>query len=286
MFPQTIGALAGFLALVAPGLAFTLLRERRRPTIAESTFREIAIVALTSLLFTAASMIICLLVFRHIIVDPTAWAKFGATYAREQVYRIGLTVAIEVAVAVTLAWVVSILASVFSSSSGRLAKRSLWHQIFRKELPKNAVPWLHIQLDDDSSFFGHLYGSTAAATVDQREIVLEGRSLIYRPARREDGSRDDDSDIGTDWEFVTLKSADIKYVKTQYLSKIDGTRVLPRRRIAEGRVGMSRRRARRSFKEIVKQLKNSVRNRNAPTSSLIDRPGRDAHQREPEDTKR
>lgn len=51
MTPQTMGALAAFLALVAPGIVFELRRERRRARRAETAFREAARVALGSLAF-------------------------------------------------------------------------------------------------------------------------------------------------------------------------------------------------------------------------------------------
>jgi hypothetical protein len=58
--PQTIGALASFLALVAPGIVFELLRERRRAGARESAFHEASRVAVSSLAFTLAATMILL----------------------------------------------------------------------------------------------------------------------------------------------------------------------------------------------------------------------------------
>jgi Family of unknown function (DUF6338) len=56
VIPQTAAALLAFPALVAPGIVFENLRERRRPSIEQTTFREISGIALASLYFTVLSL--------------------------------------------------------------------------------------------------------------------------------------------------------------------------------------------------------------------------------------
>ena len=56
MVPETTGALLAFLGLIAPGLVYTLLRERRRPPEKMSAFREASRAALTSLGFIVVSL--------------------------------------------------------------------------------------------------------------------------------------------------------------------------------------------------------------------------------------
>jgi hypothetical protein len=58
VIPQTILALVGFLFLVAPGLVFEIRRERRRPVLEETTFREVSRTALASLVFSVLALAI------------------------------------------------------------------------------------------------------------------------------------------------------------------------------------------------------------------------------------
>jgi Family of unknown function (DUF6338) len=58
VIPQTAAALLAFLFLVAPGIVFENLRERRRPTFDQTTFREVSRVALASLCFSVLSLIL------------------------------------------------------------------------------------------------------------------------------------------------------------------------------------------------------------------------------------
>lgn len=56
MIPQTVGALIGFLIFIAPGVLWELLRERHRPPLDGSTFREAARVALMSVVLSGLAI--------------------------------------------------------------------------------------------------------------------------------------------------------------------------------------------------------------------------------------
>jgi Family of unknown function (DUF6338) len=60
VIPQTIVAFWFFLLLVAPGLTYELMRERRRPTIVGTAFREASRIALSSFTFSLLSF--CMLI--------------------------------------------------------------------------------------------------------------------------------------------------------------------------------------------------------------------------------
>ena len=77
MAPDTLGALLAFLVFVAPGLCFELLRERRRPALEQTAFREASRIALTSLLFSGAALVV-------VVAVVAGWLRLamGATRAR------------------------------------------------------------------------------------------------------------------------------------------------------------------------------------------------------------
>lgn len=61
MIPDGIGSVVGFLVLIAPGLLFDWLEDRRRPTIKESAFREAGRTVLASLGFGVAAAFVLIL---------------------------------------------------------------------------------------------------------------------------------------------------------------------------------------------------------------------------------
>src|SRR5579863_6491529 len=65
MIPATFGTLLGFLGLVAPGLVYSAIIERRRPREGESAFAEASRVGLTSLVFSLVSMVLLWLLQRY-----------------------------------------------------------------------------------------------------------------------------------------------------------------------------------------------------------------------------
>src|SRR6476620_7509987 len=97
MIPETLGAILVFLAFIAPGLSFELLRERRRPSIEETAFREASRIALTSVLFSGCALVL-LGVIRAVhtswLVDPGAWLVGGNAYAAAHLPAVGLSVAL------------------------------------------------------------------------------------------------------------------------------------------------------------------------------------------------
>jgi Family of unknown function (DUF6338) len=83
MIPETFAALYAFLGLVAPGLIYQILREKRRPAVDETAFREASRIALTSLVFTTvATLLMTLLgvVAPGLFPDIAAWITTGKTY--------------------------------------------------------------------------------------------------------------------------------------------------------------------------------------------------------------
>lgn len=234
--PQTIGAVLGFLALVAPGIIFEARQDRRRPPVRGSTFREIAQVGLASLLLTGTATTLLLAarpVLGPVVVDPRQWLRTGQAYFEENFYLVLGNVVAELALAFLLAVGADrVLRWRWRQDSGNLVKHSLWHQAFQSDKPAGAQPWVHVALTDGSSFFGFVRGSTVLAETDDREIALEGHRLTRHvgPGRKP-------AVIGSRWEFVIIRAAEIRYLRVQYVDDVTGNVVWSERRARAGSDG-------------------------------------------------
>ncbi len=107
MIPQTVGALIGFLIFIAPGVLWELLRERHRPPLDGSTFREAARVALMSVVLSGLAIGVLAGVHAlasDVFFDPGAWLREGRRYVDDHYGRIVVTIGAEVALACLFAW--------------------------------------------------------------------------------------------------------------------------------------------------------------------------------------
>jgi len=93
-----------FFLLVAPGLLFDLLSERRRVGSPESTFREISRVVLSSLAFSGvafAVLVILRIVHPSWLPDPRRLLEPKGSYARDHYRLLFRTLVLEVSLALT-----------------------------------------------------------------------------------------------------------------------------------------------------------------------------------------
>ncbi|NGY59085.1 hypothetical protein G7043_09115 [Lentzea sp. NEAU-D13] len=237
MVPQTIGALASFLALVAPGIVFELLRERRRAGARESAFHEASRIAVGSLGFTLASTAILLTLHAattswfgwRLVVDVPALLT-QPTYAKQHVVLIGYSVVAELMLACALALSLDTALARTRRQPRSMGKQSAWVKVFREDRPENALCWVHVMIEDGTSFFGFLRSYDAAGDPDTREIVLEGTKLTYVGEPVTGGDEKKVTIIGRDWERVVIPGSRIKFMRVQYLDAETGERVDSKRR--------------------------------------------------------
>jgi hypothetical protein len=225
MTPATLGALLAFLAFVAPGLSFELLRERRRPSIEETAFREASRIALTSLLFSGTALLI-LGVLRAIhkswFVDPGAWLLGGNKYASAHLPAVGVTVVLLLALSLALAFVADFVFR--RQAPGRIVPGSIWFAVFRKHRPLGTSPWVHIRLEDETEIWGYAGDYTPDQKLANRELLIEGPSLQYR---RKNATANPEL---PDWEFIAVRGESISWMKVQYLKGENGkTTTVPAR---------------------------------------------------------
>lgn len=232
MIPETFGALLTFLGFVAPGVAYELLRERRRPSIEETTFREASRVALTSLVFTVTTLIL-LAVIRYfdstLVADPSAWLREGDAYVQNNLPLVATTLCLHLAIAFSLAVIADWLFR--QSAPGRIVPGSIWFQLFRQRCPRNATPWLHVRLDDETEVWGYVGDYTPDHKLENRELTIFGPKLRYRR------KGDTESKPLEKWSSIAVRGDEISWMKVTYVandSPLETPKLLLARKPATG----------------------------------------------------
>jgi len=194
-----------FVLLVAPGLLFELLSERRRASFSESAFREVSRVVLGSLAFSGfafAVLVILRTVHPAWLPDPRRLLEPRSSYARDH-YRLLLrTLVLQASLALAATWVWHIFLanepwhSLFANKQGEAAVRpvsawrkvvskarqvfskatirrvSAWTQVFKRDCPKDHDAYVCVRLHDGVIYSGKVANFTPDLEVDGRELVL------------------------------------------------------------------------------------------------------------------
>jgi Family of unknown function (DUF6338) len=173
--PGTWLSVLFFFLLVAPGLLFELLSERRRAGIKESAFREISRVVLASLGFSGFALGV-LAIIRAVhpawMPDPGMLFRTPGAYVTTN-YRLVLwTLVAEGILALGAVWLFHwLLAWKYGAS---IRPVSTWRQVFRRDCPEGCDVFVRIRLSD-----GIIYtGAVAAFTTDPGD---EGGDLVLGP---------------------------------------------------------------------------------------------------------
>jgi hypothetical protein len=176
------GSVASFLLLVAPGLLFQLTRERFRPSLRESAFREVGNIALGSVVFhTLALLISLLLAWRFLTVfDIERWLRQGKSYVIEQWPTLAALGAGEVLLACLLAvagaWYLAGLAGEES-----LHRRPFWYRTFKEDAPDRTTTFVQVTLEGGVEYWGRVVNYTSEdVPMEERELELGGPPLYLR----------------------------------------------------------------------------------------------------------
>jgi hypothetical protein len=212
MIPQTIAALGLFLLLVAPGLTFQLVRERRRPGLVETSFREASRIALASLCFTVAAILVLLLAripFPDLLPDPRIWLITGRKYFQNQ-YNIvvGATLA-ELLLACGFAAISAVWLN--RGVEGSITPLSAWNGYLVAEESSGRYPFVMLTLEDGDRFFGWVAEYSPDCKLLDRELVLEG------PIQYQSPKDDTPVALGNHWKYLIIPASSIKYLSVAYL---------------------------------------------------------------------
>jgi hypothetical protein len=171
MIPSSVPAFFGFLFLVAPGVAYEIHRERRRPALQESAFREASRVALWSLIFTTAAvsaLSLIRLAVPQYLPNLRTWLT-DQEYAKAHLSSIGAFIVLEVALSQIMAWIVA--GAIGRHDRGRIHQGDIWHKVFAADVPRNREVQALI-LTRNAEYRGTVVGYTVNADTSNREVEL------------------------------------------------------------------------------------------------------------------
>jgi hypothetical protein len=186
MVPQTTAAFAGFLLLIAPGAFFELLHERRRPGRTESALREVSRIILSSVILSgvATAILSAIRIWQpDLMPDPGAWLRDGRRYVTDHYRLIGRTAGLELAIALSLAFLAHWVLTLGMTSSNR--GESVWRTLFLSKLPTSPSPseaFVRVEVDDGGVYFGTVAEFSNDFMVENRDLALAPPRLHYKAA--------------------------------------------------------------------------------------------------------
>ena len=227
MVPEGVATLYAFLGLVTPGLVYQLLRERARPALEETSFREASRVALTSGVLTTLAIGTLVLLQPNWLVDWREWLRQGDEYVKANPELVAWSVLAAVVLACIYALLTNIIAGVLSRFGKTPIENSdVWYQLLVDDVPKGTVPWVGIKTDKDVWLWGHVDFFTVGKSLDDREISLKGPGL----AVQDTGSAD--PHVESYWQRISVKASEVRLLKVAYEPRA--------RRVSRGRSGSAK----------------------------------------------
>lgn len=155
MVPGTWLSVLLFVVLVAPGLLFDLLSDRRRGGFPESTFREISRVVLASFAFSAAAFGILVLI-RTLepswMPDPREMIGSAGTYLPDRYRLIFRALLIQAGLALLFAYLFHLWLA--HTQGANIRRASAWTQIFKTNRPDGAAPYVRVRLKSGFVYTG------------------------------------------------------------------------------------------------------------------------------------
>jgi hypothetical protein len=176
MIPTGVASVIAFIFFIAPGLAWELLVERRRPEISESAFREASRVALASTPFSVVSTAVVLIAAWRVnpswTRDLSNWAISGNASNSQAIVVASCVALAELIFAlllVLLAW------SAFADrwyGTARAYRKSAWG-LFLNASGKNEVKIATVRLAGGSTYRGRVVAFSNDLAWQDREILLQ-----------------------------------------------------------------------------------------------------------------
>jgi hypothetical protein len=211
--PSTWLSIVFFLLLIAPGLLFDLLAERRRAGAEESAFREASRVALGSTVFSGIALT-ALAVVRAVrpewMPDPRRLLSDQQQYLADE-YRLVLrALVIQVLLALLLAWLTHLTLSKVTGAPIR--QRSAWSTVFRHDLPAGKQAHARVRLADGTTYVGEVAHFNADLKRADRELVLA--PPLYSATKGNELG-----DVPAEWTRVVISADQIAVLSVQYRPK-------------------------------------------------------------------
>lgn len=216
--PATFIAFVLFVTLATPGLAFELLRERRRPNRQYSTYRETAVVVVASVALNIpalAFVIILTSVTRSPrLADLRQLAQKPSEYASTHIAEVFTTFALMTIFALVLAAVMDWLLSVLVSS-GQFKANGMWYDVVDGDSRPRAAGAVivSVELTNGASIEGSLKGYDLDNDQALRYLVIHDHSALGLRFRAPNGVV---SPIAKQWGYVVVPNDQIRLVTLGY----------------------------------------------------------------------
>lgn len=203
-----------FLLLVAPGLLYDLRARRWRISWRESSFTEVSRVALSSLAFSGAGLVVAVVAWQFVPSLHFQYAAFALDdgYRTANIGRALILLTLSTGVACGLAWWWDYGANRKAKASGSLPTirpDPEWKIAFRHYAPPGTTAFVKAIMVDGSSWLGWVATYTTD-TEDSRAVILAG-PLAYRRAGDAKAQN-----LPEKWSRVILEGAQISSIVVQY----------------------------------------------------------------------
>jgi hypothetical protein len=229
MLPTGLAGVAVFLFFVAPGALWDARIRRRRPAIAQSTTRELATVALWSLVFSviAAAIVIGVakVVADHRLQELDAWLRADSPRSDTLVVVVfGLA---QLLTSLALVLLADLLFGARLYGKPVLRDESAWTAAFKTNTPTDSRPFVIATLHDGSAFSGLVEQFSADLPLADRELTLVEPIAAFV---------DGEPQLQTEIRRVVLAAPQVQSLEIQYLAEDEIatlSNALEERRIAE-----------------------------------------------------
>ncbi len=213
MIPQTAAALVGFLFFVTPGILFETIRERRRPSLVQSPFREASRITLASLGISLLALLLLAALRASApasMPDPGRWLREGSRYVLANYQLIVGFFLAELALAAGLA--VGAARLLVRGQPATIRQVSAWYSAFRVQRPHGATVFVRVLMADGVEYYGVVVGYTTDYQLADRELQLA--SPLYRRLPGEHAP----SQIRSPWSRIIVPGTAIHGIWVSYLS--------------------------------------------------------------------
>ncbi|NYH88246.1 DUF6338 family protein [Actinopolymorpha rutila] len=230
MVPDTRLSILLFAVLVAPGLLFDLLSERRRAAYSESAFREASRVVLSSVILSGVSVVAVLWIGslkKGWLPDTRKLLEGNKRYYLDHARELLILLTLEVALAFLLAWFANMGLAQMSrkakireplsralTGGGSIRATSNWYRAFRQECPSGHDPYVTIRLRPDGPTY---FGKVAYYTADMK---AEGRELVLRQPIQVKSAKDKKyCPLSSDYQRIVIRADAIDVIYITYRKK-------------------------------------------------------------------
>ncbi len=223
--PESVATLIAFLLFFTPGLAFELMRERRREARDYSAFRETSVVVLASVTFSAAACAVLYAIASEVepgwLPDADLLTADPAGYFDDKVFLLTRTVVLEVLLATSFAAVAHILLRA-TSKDGTVLPNSAWYEttIGRGNAAGGRV-WTEVVLTDGTVVTGYMM-SNHVKRGELREVVLWCADGDAPMTMRRSGGETQDL---PDWDYYVLPASSIHRTALALVANDDNSKL-------------------------------------------------------------